>query len=49
MRKEVTKTKTGRLIRYICTPEERAEAKKELFAILERAYRRKAEKMGWPI
>ncbi len=49
MQKRVRKTKVGYAITYIATPEEREQAKKELYASLERIYRRKARKMGWPI
>lgn len=49
MRKRVRKTNTGHAITYILTPEEKEQAKKELFESLERLYRRKAKKMGWPI
>jgi hypothetical protein len=46
MRKEVKETRTGRLIRYICTPEEREEAGKRLFKLLDRIYERKIASSG---
>lgn len=38
MRKREIRSKTGVMISYISTPKEREEAKKKLFATLDRIY-----------
>ncbi len=40
MRKVITKTKIGTMTSYITTPEEREEARKQLFEIMDRIYER---------